>query len=293
MFENLVFSKIKDNKINIRYKSNKKNNNLFIQTPILKIDSKSILNNKLNVYLSNTDFCNFYKSIELYILNYIATNSKKFLGEYIDLDILEDYFKTNLLHSNTNNVKLKFNLNYINNILSTLIYDIKKREIDLDECSEILKNNRSSNIVLLFTIDNVLFVDNIFKLELIVHQIKFIDEIVEQNNMLLKYNFLDSDSYDNNMEYDDDPIDYIDIEELEKKELIKEINKEKEIERLKLVEKKYNSKKSKNKNKKNENKDKVKKDLEIKKNIIDEFNMSNINNETIDDYIRNIKKNIL
>tara|TARA_Y100000768_G_C23877713_1_gene633631 strand:- start:62 stop:976 length:915 start_codon:yes stop_codon:yes gene_type:complete len=289
--DNLVFSKIKDNKINIRYKTNKKNNNLFIQTPSLTIDKNSILNNKLNVQLSNSDFYNFYRNIELYILEYIASNSKKFLGELIELDILEDYFKSNLIYSNSSNIKLKFNFNYINNILSTLIYDHNKKEIDLDECNNILCNNKINNVALLFTIDSISFDSNIFKLNLTAHQIKFLDEITEIKNNLSKYTFLDSESYDNDI-IPDDIIDYDAIEELEKKALLKEINKEKEFERLKLIEKKYNYKKNKKQLQKKACQNKISTTTE--KNITSPVSKSfNLEEESLDDYINHLKQHIL
>ena len=289
--DNLVFNKIKDNKINIRYKTNKKNNNLFIQTPSLTIDKNSILNNKLNVQLSNSDFYNFYRNIELYILEYIASNSKKFLGELIELDILEDYFKSNLIYSNSSNIKLKFNFNYINNILSTLIYDHNKKEIDLDECNNILCNNKINNVALLFTIDSISFDSNIFKLNLTAHQIKFLDEITEIKNNLSKYTFLDSESYDNDI-IPDDIIDYDAIEELEKKALLKEINKEKEFERLKLIEKKYNYKKNKKQLQKKACQNKISTTTE--KNITSPVSKSfNLEEESLDDYINHLKQHIL
>lgn len=173
-----------------KYIENNKNINLFIKTPILKLESidydKDLI---FNLFFSKEDplFYDFFYNLEFYLINYVSLNSKKWFDIEFNLNKIKRLYSSNIkLPKNLTNMPI-FSINLpINDYnYETKIIDENNNNIKIDKLA-----SNNSNIEMIINLKGFIFEENKFYIDWNIYQIKLYSNIKKENDYL----FEDSDS---------------------------------------------------------------------------------------------------
>ena len=179
------------------------------QTPKLITKSKVYEKNNetyIDILVTDNNFLKFLKNLDTFIMNETITKNNVWFRKEIPKDTLNNYY-CSVIQKNKNDKYITVKL--LNN---TKLYDENNESIETENINEL------DTLILLISIDNIIFEQNNFYVTLVGNHIKLYKQKISLTDMIKTNNGLDNDIINNLASNENSEEEYSDSDEYSEEE---------------------------------------------------------------------------